>query len=325
MKSLKSFEIKGRYTCEKHYQKDDSEFTPTGKKTVKLGALPILNQPLKSHETPQTSRKPPKERNLNLEPRDTPCYKKISELSKAVLKSKLDDWTVEEKEDETGKSVLLRQRKTPHLLQVYEILFDISMGFSLYVFGWPIPDEHEIYKNLRRSMFNMRITIRNHISQYFVCEGVGSYLENCQENFVQYENELLNEDRGFKGRKYYRPDNCLLSNDTICENCTFIMMKCSKKEKKAIELQHKPLHPNTPLSTVAPGRLIATKDERQKNSNCVSLLSAQLLLLTLIWMPILVTFLKTTMVPVHHSLKCSGKNKRDISRRVLLGVGTIQC
>ena len=48
------------------------------------------------------------------------------------------------------------------------------MGFSLYVYVWPIPDEHEIYKNSRRSMFNMRITdIRNHISQYSVCEGVG--------------------------------------------------------------------------------------------------------------------------------------------------------
>ena len=47
------------YVCEKHYTKDDIEFTKTGKKTVKLGSLPTLNLPLKSHEGPHISRKPP--------------------------------------------------------------------------------------------------------------------------------------------------------------------------------------------------------------------------------------------------------------------------
>ena len=44
------------------------------------------------------------------------------------------------------------------------------------------------------------------------------------------------------------------------------MIKCTKKETKDRDLQHKPLHPNISLSTVATERLIATiKDELKKN------------------------------------------------------------
>ena len=41
------------FICEKHFRPADIELTKTGKKTMALYALPVLNLPQKSHETPR--------------------------------------------------------------------------------------------------------------------------------------------------------------------------------------------------------------------------------------------------------------------------------
>ena len=84
------------YVCEKHYAKDDIELTKTGRKTVKLGALPTLNLPSKSHEVLEKSRKPTTERGKSdgdYTSTTQQSYKNFGELSKSVPKMKLNEWT----------------------------------------------------------------------------------------------------------------------------------------------------------------------------------------------------------------------------------------
>ena len=58
----------------------------------------------------------------------------------------------------------------------------------------------------------------------------------------------------------------MLSTGSTCENCVDVVEKSSKEEKRTSNVtNHKPLHPNTPLCTVAPERLITeVKDQRKK-------------------------------------------------------------
>ena len=43
--------------CERHFSPDDIELTKTGRKTLKLEALPTINLPNKSQETPKVERR----------------------------------------------------------------------------------------------------------------------------------------------------------------------------------------------------------------------------------------------------------------------------
>ena len=119
-------------------------------------------------------------------------------------------------------------------------------------------------------MYNIRINdLGQEIFNYEICEGVRRDLGGSRKPFVQWETDISDENNihGFNGKKYYRPENCeLLSKGRVCRNCSAFLEKLDKKEKKSIQAPNKPLHPNTPLSTVNPARLIASlKEERKKN------------------------------------------------------------
>ena len=118
-------------------------------------------------------------------------------------------------------------------------------------------------------MFNARVkVVLNQIYQYLICKGLGRHIEGSKEHIVQHEtNTRDKEQRSFKGEKFFRSDNCfMLSTETVCSNCCHLLKLASDKEKKMKTLNTKPLHPNTPLTSVAPQRLIASlKSERQKN------------------------------------------------------------
>lgn len=204
---------KNIYVCEKHYAKDDIEFTKTGKKTVKLGAITTLNLPPKSHEVPETSRKPPTERGAsdgNASATEH-CFKNFGELSKSVPKMKLDGWTATELNGTTGKTLVFCQKVVPEFICKYELVIDTSMGFTVYVYDWVLPDDHVMYKNDRRSMFNVNVReVLNTISQYSICEGLPTNVNEANEHIVQHENDKDEEQRGFRGKEYFRPDNCLI-------------------------------------------------------------------------------------------------------------------
>ena len=150
--------------------------------------------------------------------------------------------------DSPDKTVTLRLKLDRELLPKYEIVVGLSMGLSIFVYDWPFPEDHTLYKKIGRSMFN--ITIRNLIEilgQYKICEGVQRSVNGAREHFIQYEREKSVEQRGFQGKKYFRPDSCeLLCDGSVCSNCLSFISKEIEKEKKIEELKTKPLHPNTP-------------------------------------------------------------------------------
>ena len=260
---LKLREKRKVYVCEKHYKLDDIERTKTGKKSVKLWAIPTLNLPQKSHESATTSRKPPSAREI---PIQTPkkSYKDFHEFRKALSKMDLGQWNVKETE---SVSVVISVKNDCELINNFEIEVDQSMGFSIYVYDWPLPDDHLLYIENRRSMFNISArNLMDRIKRYKLCDGVNGSM-NVKEHLVQYErNRSTGEDqRGFQGKKYFRPENCqLLSPTSVCPTCSDLVDQARMKEVKRAVDTSKPLHQNTPLSTVSKDVLISELKEKRK-------------------------------------------------------------
>ena len=97
----------------------------------------------------------------------------------AAGKLKSEDWTLLQKEN----SISIRQNSPPALLQKYEILIDVSMGFSVGVYGWALPDHHVIYTKHRRSMFNIKISeFLAMVGDYLSSDGVGQQLAGTKEH-----------------------------------------------------------------------------------------------------------------------------------------------
>ena len=93
---FKAFEKKKNiYIYERHYSKDSTGLTNTGKKTVKLCALPTANLPPKSHDIAKIGRKPPIERvPTTLMDIHVNCYNHFDEICMADGKLKSEDWTL---------------------------------------------------------------------------------------------------------------------------------------------------------------------------------------------------------------------------------------
>ena len=89
------------YTCEKHYKVEDFEFTPTGRKKVKLYVVPSLN-PTKSHETKTFPERPVRPREaLPVKAKNTNCYENLKDLNKRLTKLKIGPWSYRICDDKT--------------------------------------------------------------------------------------------------------------------------------------------------------------------------------------------------------------------------------
>ena len=128
------------------------------KKKLKFGALPTLNLPKRTHDTVHAP-----SRSLRLAVRhdigdieiNKKCYSSFIDVCKRVKTLKtLQEWTVQELSDR-----LLCQKKTAGvMLPEVELMIDDSLGFTISVYGWLLPEDHDIYTTNLRSVCNLTIS-----------------------------------------------------------------------------------------------------------------------------------------------------------------------
>eukprot|EP00112_Aurelia_sp_Birch-Aquarium-sp1_P007722 Seg1843.6 transcript_id=Seg1843.6/GoldUCD/mRNA.D3Y31 product="hypothetical protein" protein_id=Seg1843.6/GoldUCD/D3Y31 len=96
------------------------------------GALPTVNMPKQKQEgnqRPRTVRNTPHE----YQPVPTHYYNDFKEVYQRVQIIFQED------------RVILKMNQIPYILPKYEITIDDSLGYSISVFGWLLPDDHELY------------------------------------------------------------------------------------------------------------------------------------------------------------------------------------
>nr|XP_047132581.1 uncharacterized protein LOC124811270 [Hydra vulgaris] len=154
-KDLKERLSKGNiYICENHFLAEDIELTKTGRKSLRLEALPTVNLSIKSHEK---EKKVPR-RHISIVkdivPQKRINYSNLIDLQKKTQKLKLSGWEMTCNEN----NIKFKKLLPLHLLPKYEVVVDDSLAFTIIVFGWLLPDTHLIYKLYSRSMLNTTVT-----------------------------------------------------------------------------------------------------------------------------------------------------------------------
>ncbi|XP_022803322.1 uncharacterized protein LOC111340701 [Stylophora pistillata] len=254
------------FTCEKHFALDDIEIVVSSKMTKKrpkFGSLPTLNMPQKSHQKEKLA---PRRllsivKDLPETKRKNACYSNFVELCKRVHPLKtLSDWSVQELNDR----ILLRKIKNTFLLPEVEIMIDDSLGYTISIFGWLIPEDHELYSRYLRSVSNITVSdLVKDVESHSICPGVIPHeLSNAViPHIIPKSVDPLFDDSSFPHQQYWRMRGCeILTEDEgqQCAGCYGYSHESRLKERAKQNKLAKPAHLNTPVSKTSPERLKLT-------------------------------------------------------------------
>lgn len=189
-------------------------------------------------------------------------YKNFDDICKRVPTLKtLSSWNLEELEDRLVVKMLNKQFLLPEL----ELLVDDSLGFSIKVFGWFLPEDHDIYTRNLRSVTNVTVSdLVKDIESHFVCPGVQPTAisrDVIHHVIPKVVDPLMEEQENtFPHREYWQAKGCevLCDNQKQCALCgkyTQIMEKTKKSNPKKLT---EPAHINSPISQTPPERIKLT-------------------------------------------------------------------
>lgn len=229
------------------------------KKKVKFGALPTENMPKKSHETPKPPRRPTSANNKKY-------YKGLTDICKRIKGLKtISKWIVEERIDR----VVLRKMMDCFQLPELELIIDDSLGYTISVYGWLLPEDHELYTRSLRSMNNVTVSdlIRD-IECQLICPGV--YPKELTGDIIPHVipkvvDPLYSDDESgfdvFPKKQFWRPSDCNLLCSPTSDLCIVCMEYSHVSDLKARAKQRRlsePAHVKAPVSSTAPERLKLT-------------------------------------------------------------------
>ena len=137
------------------------------KKFVKFGALPTEELPKKSliNESPlEKTERPARSivQDLDLSRKQSFFYKDLKDVTARVKMSVITH----------PDKVHVIKYEVPYILPRCEIIIDESPAYTISVFGWFLPDDHNLYKDFKRSVRCATISdIKNNLESLSICQG----------------------------------------------------------------------------------------------------------------------------------------------------------
>ena len=157
----KRIESRKIFICERHFSPDQIWVYRT-RKLLKEGGMPHLNlkrkvclalthhhhhPPLKFVQLLPFKKVSFKEISPPLSP--STVYRNFEDFKRPIVKLSLDNcWQI----DIQDTVVIIASTSVQHILPKYEIFDPRSLGFSFRVYGWLLPDDHELYSSFNRSL-----------------------------------------------------------------------------------------------------------------------------------------------------------------------------
>ena len=186
-------------------------------------------------------------------------YQRLNEFKHKVAAVKLSGCSRKEYE----QHFVLEYADTKHALPVYSVTVDSGLGFSVAVFGWFLPNDHELYLEHKRSLFYVTIsTLCNTIQSFSVCFGLEHDMLEISAAILTHSVPLLTEEYDedgppFQSDMYTRSNDCfVLCSSNQCSNCLNVDGKSKKKSAPA--KPPLPVKDRAPLAACSNERLIAT-------------------------------------------------------------------
>ena len=191
------------------------------------------------------------------------CYKNLKELASRVKKLVLNDWCV----SCTENAVRIWKVDIPFIVPTYDIQIDDSLGFTLIVHGWFLPEDHIIYKNNKRSLRNITVSdLIKEIVQLKVCVGhtKDAFTGNSVHHVLPINTDPFERTEAsspFPCKEYNRAKDCKVlvseyeSNCSACQD-SFHIQEVANRRKRARE--NVPASHKAPVSVTSSNRIKLT-------------------------------------------------------------------
>ena len=240
------------------------------------GAIPTLNLPQKSFETETKPRRPLKRHETDegspaasTSKESSRVYKHLDDFKRRVTAVKLTGWSRKEHE----QKFIFEYFDDRHALPAYSLIVDSGLVFSITVFGWFLPDDHEIYLEHKRSLFHVTISalICETVQSFAVCSGLDQQSisattpnSTTTNHSVPLQTDVYDENGPpFHVDLFCRSNDCyILCNADKCNTCLNYIDKEGKK-KCVPAKQSLPIKDKAPLTACSKERLIATVQKQR--------------------------------------------------------------
>ena len=187
-------------------------------KKLKLYVLPSLNLPSKSHETIIHER-PIRARDVSTSTTKNVkkfCYENFEDTRKRLTKLKISPLSFRCSDYTT----YLELNIPPFLVPRISVKIDIDLKFSVVVYNWPLPDDHQLYKKYFGTLRNVLLSpLLAEIDAFSICSGRTERIQSSRVHSIPLEiDENTENPRTFD--EVFRSQDChVLTLSTLCESC----------------------------------------------------------------------------------------------------------
>ena len=154
--------------------------SPGKRKTLVTGSVPTENLPEKSHEAPKRERRPlvrkvdtPDigEPSTSSQPGwSEPRFLNMEDFTMQLEQETIHPWKINKSYE--GELRIELDDKI-HSIPKYSVVVSLSMEFTVFIFNWPVPDHHPIYKKRKGSVQNSDIAeLLQTLCNSRLCEGL---------------------------------------------------------------------------------------------------------------------------------------------------------
>ncbi len=187
-------------------------------------------------------------------------------------------------DDEKTDELRLELHDGCHVIPKYTMIIDSGFTFTIFVYNWPIPDEHSIYKERARSVRNENIgEILRSIESAQICKGLPDITEvkdvavdpvddaRIQGTILRHSIPKLvpNNEAVFEVSVSFRSVDCSIlehnskSSDKLCKLCSSALTAINKSSRKKSKSAAIPAKSKAPLSACGQEKLRVTVEARR--------------------------------------------------------------
>ena len=262
------------------YDRTSNILDPT-RKVLVTGSVPTENLPKKSFEVEKSERRPL----VRHSPAETSASSSTSvfDIAQQDVLGKLDEkslapWVSDRKENGNLELMLW---DGVHSIAKYTVNVDTSLEFTVLVFNWPLPDDHGIYCERRRSVRDLGIEeLLFAIENSMLCDGLpDDYVTKsvAQDPISDVTHQLpgtvirhsvpkskRSSPTHFEVSVNYRSTDCRLTMETanpeeeFCGPCTRVRRSLDRGERRKSRASSTPARSKASLSACGPEKLRAT-------------------------------------------------------------------
>ena len=179
-------------------------------------------------------------------------------MVKKLRPLKLEGWTL----TLNDTVISLKQVEKPFIVPKYELFIKEDLKFSCVVYGWLLPENHELYMKYNRSVKRITVTsLLNEICRYLLCEGADIKQVKSFDDVINHVIPLEedNQPNSIHVKEVQRSKKCVvLYFDSTLNHfplCKEAIKKQQLKDKRFAKNIKTPAKPNAPLSNTHPEKV----------------------------------------------------------------------